>query len=214
MRLVLIRHAHSQHSQHGLIADLRGCTGLTDVGVQQAHVLANRLHISAEWQECAVVLASPVRRACQTAGILAHSLSRQPLREDADLRELLPGAADGMSWADYQARYGLFDPVAEPDRPFAPGGETWNGFLTRVQTTLHRLAAQYHGQTIVVVSHAGFIVASLLVLFAIPRPGTDARFEPRHTSITVWERAADSWCLERYNDTWHLDQEQLLKRAG
>ncbi|HEY0602479.1 MAG TPA: histidine phosphatase family protein, partial [Herpetosiphonaceae bacterium] len=141
-------------------------------------------------------------------------LPGRPLREDADLRELLPGAADGMTWADYRTRYGMFDPVAEPDRPFAPGGETWHEFLRRVQATLHRLAAQYHGQTIVAVSHAGFIVASLLVLFAIPRPGTGARFEPRHTSITVWERATDCWCLERYNDTWHLDHAHLLKRAG
>ena len=36
-------------------------------------------------------------------------------------------------------------------------------------------------------------------------PVRRARFEPRHTALTVWEHDGAGWRLERYNDAWHLD---------
>jgi hypothetical protein len=52
--------------------------------------------------------------------------------------------------------------------------------------THQRLADRFAGQTVVAVTHAGFVVASLLVLFDIPRPGTGASLEPSYTSLTEW----------------------------
>jgi hypothetical protein len=63
---------------------------------------------------------------------------------------------------------------------------------------------RFAGQTVVAVSHAGFVVASLLVAFDIPRPGTGARLEPAHTSLTEWRVADAIWTLVRYNDASHL----------
>src|SRR5579875_2217213 len=71
--------------------------------------------------------------------------------------------------------YETFDLVTSPARAFAPGGESWQEFLERVRATLDRLAVRFAGQTVVAATHAGFIVASVLVLFDIPRPGTGAR---------------------------------------
>jgi 2,3-bisphosphoglycerate-dependent phosphoglycerate mutase len=206
MRLILIRHAASQHSLLGRVADIRTCTGLTELGVQQAHQLAQRFQASRELGDCQALLSSPVRRARETAAILMPSLKTDIVTEDHSLREIHPGRADGMTWQDYQATYGGFDLIAEPTRLFAPQGESWQAFLERVHLTLQRLASEYEAKTVVTVTHAGFIVASMLVLFAIPRPGTNARFEPRHTALTVWEVTAGKWQLECYNDTWHLDR--------
>jgi broad specificity phosphatase PhoE len=206
MRLILIRHAASRHSLLGRIADIRSCIGLTELGVQQAHRLSHRFQASRELGDYPVWLSSPVRRARETADILMPSLNIDRVTEDHSLREIHPGRADGLTWQEYQASYGGFDLVAEPTRLFAPEGESWQAFLERVHVTLQRLANEYEDKTVVAVTHAGFIVASMLVLFAIPRPGTNARFEPRHTSVTIWEVAAGKWQLERYNDTWHLDR--------
>jgi probable phosphoglycerate mutase len=206
MRLLLIRHAASQHSVLGRVADIRTCTGLTELGVQQAHRLAHRFRASGEAGDCQLLLSSPVRRARQTADILIPNLNPDLVTDDHALREIHPGCADGLRWQDYQATYGGFDLIAEPRRVFAPEGESWQAFLERVQATLLRLANEYEGKTVVAITHAGFIVASLLVLFAIPRPGTNARLEPRHTSLTIWEARAGNWQLERYNDAWHLDR--------
>ena len=76
--------------------------------------------------------------------------------------------------------------------------------MGRVRATLERLAKHFVGKTVVAVTHAGFIVASILVLFDIPRPGTGAYIDPVHTSLTEWNTADGVWRLNRFNDAFHL----------
>lgn len=167
MRLVLIRHGESKHSIRGVIGWRVGCAGLTERGFRQAEALANRLRTTGELSDCAALLCSPVPRARQTAEVLASALPVQTIEEDCDLCELHPGEADGLTWEDYRTRYGVFDLTSSPSRPFAPGGESWQDLVGRVRATLDRLAERFDGQTVVVVSHAGFVVVSLLLLFDI-----------------------------------------------
>jgi probable phosphoglycerate mutase len=199
MRLLLIRHGESEHSRRGMIAGYASCPGLTVYGLEQAQLLADRMRAGGEASDCAALLSSTVLRARQTAEVLERELQLAPIEQDCDLCELHPGAADGLLWEQYRASYGDFDLVAEPNRPFAPGAESWLDFLSRVRITLDRLAARFDGQTVIAVTHAGFIVASLLVLFAIPRPGTGARIDPAYASIMEWEYAKPAWRLVRYN---------------
>jgi len=69
---------------------------------------------------------------------------------------------------------------------------------------MDRLAGRYAGQTVVAVTHAGFIVVSILELFDIPRSGGRAWLDPRPTALTEWSRSNGIWRLERYNDTSHV----------
>jgi probable phosphoglycerate mutase len=59
---------------------------------------------------------------------------------------------------------------------------------------------RFDGQKVIAVTHAGFIVATFLLLFAVPRPGTGARIDPAYASITEWERLQPGWRLVRFND--------------
>ena len=154
--------------------------------------------------DCQALLCSPVLRALQTAEVLARTLPVEPIEQDCDLCELHPGEADGLSWGANRATYGAFDLLTSPTRAYAPGAESWLEFIDRVRATLERLARRFAGQTVVAVTHAGFIVASVLVLFAIPRPGTGARLDPDYTSLTEWHVAQAMWQLVRFNDTSHL----------
>ena len=203
MRLILIRHGASHHSASGLIAMPRGCPGLTALGVSQAEALARRLRDDG-LTDCTTLLTSPVLRARQTADLLLPVLSVAAVTVERGLCELLPGAADGLTHAAYRATDGAFDPLDAPERPFAPGGESWVTFTGHVRATLDALAARHAGETVVAVTHAGFIVASLLVAFAIPRPGTGAWLAPAHTGLTEWRVADGRWELARYTDTAHL----------
>lgn len=187
-----------------MIAAESGCPGLTERGVAQAQRLANRLATTGELSDCAVLLTSPVSRARQTAEILAPVLPGRTIETDSDLCELHPGVADGLSREEYRSRYDAFDLPADPDRPFAPGAESWSDLVGRVRTTLERLAARYDRQTVLAVSHAGFIVVSLLDRLNIPTSGDRARLEPIYTSLTEWRVSNGIWRLERYNDTYHL----------
>lgn len=207
MRLILIRHGDSQHSLHGIIADVVGCTGLTKPGVQQATVLARRLTNSREVKDCVAILSSPVLRARQTAEIIKTALCVDTIVEDVNICELRPGKADGMHRHAYREQYGEFNLQEFPERPFSVGGESWSEFMDRVRTTLNQLAEKYADQTVVAVSHAGFIVASMLILFNIPRPGTGTWMDPINTAITEWEFSNKTWRLVRYNDAFHLNDE-------
>jgi broad specificity phosphatase PhoE len=175
MRLVLIRHAESEHVVRNLIGGPRSCTGLTERGRQQAERLAQRFHQSGELAGCAALLTSPWPRARQTAEILLPSLLLAAVSEEPNLCELLPGQADGLTWDAYRAQYGAFDMVAEPERPFSPDGESWLAFNGRVRRAMTDPAEQFTSQTVAAVTHGGFIVVSLLALFDIPRPGIGAR---------------------------------------
>lgn len=200
-RLLLARHGQSAAGARGVIAGLAGCTGLTAAGRDQAGRLARRL--AAEHPQVTVLLTSPLRRAAETAEVLGAHLGLA-VRVEPDLEELRPGAADGLTLAQIHARYGQADLVQEPQRPLAPGGESWSGFRGRVAATLPRLVDDHRGETLLAVSHAGFVVAAMIALLDIPRPGNQTYLEVAAASLTEWTHDGHRWTLERFNDTAHL----------
>jgi probable phosphoglycerate mutase len=204
MKLVLIRHGHSHHSVTGVISDINGCTGLTDRGHEQAALLAARL-AQCDFAAPVALLSSPVLRARQTAEVIRPALGDVDVLLDPDLRELVPGVADGLTREEYSATYGAFDLVANPDRPYAPGGESWFAFRRRVERTFERFVEQHEHETLVAVSHAGFIVVGFLIRFAVPSRSDVAFLEPQNTGVTIWESEnRKRWNLITYNDTSHL----------
>jgi probable phosphoglycerate mutase len=205
MRLILVRHGDAHASLSGVIAGPRGCTGLTDLGRGQAEALRDHLlgsgHLKAD-----VLMSSVLPRAVETAQVIAPGLGFEEFSQDCDLCEVHTGEADGVEWSDYATLYGDLDMLAEPDRVFAPGGESWNSFHDRVLRTFERLARDHVGQTVVAVCHAGLIMASIRNLFDMPHPGTGARLQPTNTGLTEWEHepSLDRWTLHSFNDTSHL----------
>jgi probable phosphoglycerate mutase len=204
MRLLLIRHGEAEVAKRQMIGGLTGCLGLTELGRTQAQALARRLETMGELKDCAALLSSPLRRARETAAVLRPALGVDSVQEHCDLCELHPGLADGLTWPEYVKHFGFFDMIDEPDRPFAPEAETNNEFMKRIRAALQRLASEYAGRTVVVVSHGGLIMGSLVVSLGIPRPGSRARMETANTGITEWRVNDGVWSLVRFNDTAHL----------
>lgn len=203
MKLILIRHGQSWHGHRRVIGGPRGCTGLTPEGREQAARLLDRLARPGVIPDDALLLCGPWPRARETAEIVQPAV-RAPLQVDERLRELDPGEADGLTWDEYTDRYGEFDLVAEPDRPFAPGGDSHHTFVTRLTETFGEFANAYAGRTVVAVAHGGTVLVSMLALIGAPSiPGGDIA-KPAHASITEWTHG-DRWVLERYNDTAHLE---------
>jgi broad specificity phosphatase PhoE len=205
VRLLLVRHGDAHAGFHGVIGGPTGCTGLTPYGRAQAAALRDHLATSGR-ARADVLLASALPRAIETASIIAPGLGLEIAGHDCDLCEVHTGEADGLTWTEYATRYGPLDMEAEPDRVFAPGGESWNSFHERVARTLARVAREHEDQTVVAVCHAGVIMASLRVLFGIPHPGTGAHLRPSNTGLTEWEHdpAHDRWTLHSFNETHHL----------
>lgn len=203
MRLILIRHGEGLHYKQRRIAGVLGCTGLSPLGIEQAQAVAKRLSADGDLAK-AKLLCSPVMRAKQTAQVVGEAMQLTAQVDEA-LAEIHPGEADGMVWPDYVERFGAFDMVLEPERPFAPGGESWQDFMRRVHGALERFAQDYRDETVLAVTHGGFVETAMLILFDIPRPGTGAELDASNTSLTEWQHKGGLWHLVRFNDTTHLN---------
>lgn len=205
MRLVLVRHGDAAAGFFGVIAGERGCTGLTDLGRRQAGALRDHLAESDRLRPDLLV-SSTLPRAIETAQIIAAGLGVELEKQDRDLNEVDPGEADGIDWAEYRERYGSFNMEVEVDRPFAPGGDSWNSFNQRVAEVLTRFTVDYDDQTVVAVCHAGVIQASMRILLGVPHPGRGTVLRPSNTGITEWEYDSerDRWSLHTFNDASHL----------
>ncbi len=206
VRLILVRHGDAHAGFHGPIGGPVGCRGLTDIGRRQAARLGEHLTTNGR-PAVDVLLTSQIPRAIETAGIIARALGFDDVPQDCDLCEVHTGEADGVDWAEYPSRFGSFDMAAEPDRVFAPGGDSWNGFHDRVRATMDRIADEHIGQTVMAVCHAGVIAASLRVRLGVPTDAVSARLVPTHTGLTEWEhdRSNGQWTLRSYDDARHLD---------
>lgn len=96
----------------------------------------------------------------------------------------------------------LRPPRTEIDRDLAEVDidEPWNGFLSRVDNVLTTWPERYAGQTVMAVTHAGFMVWVFMTLFGVPRPGTGARVDFDFASVTEWQFSG-GWRLVSLNLT-------------
>ena len=214
-RLVLIRHGEAVCNVSGVCGGPLGCQGLTDRGRRQVEALRDRLLVTGELAGTDVLYASLLPRAIETAELLAPALAAvgadgggptaPALVTECGLCELHPGEADGLDWNEFTERFGPLDWDADPDQPIAPGGESWTGFVNRVDGVLDRVVADHPGQLVVVACHAGVIEASLLAKLPVAGGLDGARLQLRtnHASMTTWEIEAGRWTLLGYNDAAH-----------
>ena len=184
-RIIVARHGETEYEQPGM-----GVAGgnLTSVGREEARGLGERLRS----ERVAGVVASELSRAVQTAEIAAAVLGL-PVRVREGLQEFAVG--------DYLGR--PFDPAFFHDvlgawlkgdlEPGVPGGETGRQVVDRVMPVLNEVADQFRGETLLVVTHGGVIVA----LFGLLAPGSP--YAPAHeddvphAASYVFERDADGW---------------------
>jgi broad specificity phosphatase PhoE len=206
MRLILVRHGDANAGFSGVIGGERGCTGLTPLGRRQAAALRDYLAQSGRVR-ADVLVASTLPRAIETAEIIAPGLGIETFDRVRDLCEVHTGEADGLEWAEYGLRYGSFDMEAEPERVFAPEGESWNTFHARVREMLERVVREYEGQVVVAVCHAGVIMASMRLLLGTPLvDSSTAQLRPSNTGLTEWEHDGERarWSLHSFNEAHHL----------
>lgn len=182
---------------------------MTETGRRQAEALRDRLVTMAFTADAIVTSVLP--RAVETADILAKGIGMPSdgIPRFCDLCERHPGEGDGLTWDAFVERYGAFDPIAEPDRPLSPGGESHYDFLNRVGAAVERLADDHRDETVLVVSHGGVILGALLLLLGVPPAWVTT--EIANTSLTEWVRDdSGRWLLVRFNDAAHLEARRSL----
>lgn len=219
-KIVLVRHGEALCNVDRTVEAVATCRGLTPLGVLQGIATAERFEV--EGFKPDVLLSSPIRRAAETATLIAERLNVEPVL-DSDLEEVRPGEAEGMTWDQYFAFYGTTEGW-QPSVPFAPGAEAWTTFAARVANAIDRVARSYAGATVLLVTHGGVVDASLFHFFGLdPEKQPPIDFSTSNASITEWERAryppnplakspqpeVHRWRLGRYNDAAHVSALRL-----
>lgn len=112
----------------------------------------------------AVVVASPLRRAVDTA----RALGLTPAATDPALMEQDFGAWTGRTWADLDAEASAAGFWDRPALARPPGGESFADQVARVGGAVDRLAAAHGERDVVVACHAGVIRAALALALGVP----------------------------------------------
>ncbi len=192
-RIVLIRHA-----DHVTDGQSEGDPELTELGLWQAHRLAERLLATGEGRTCSRLCTSTLLRARQTAEIVRRGLGMGLVQLEMDQALVeLPWLPADISRLERRS--------AKASRPI-PNGESWNEFEHRAQSAL-RTYGRAPGTT-VIVCHTGIIEASFLEYAGLRRRSQRFAMAPRNASVTTWVRldrtTGQRWRLETYNDSQHL----------
>ena len=197
-RLVLIRHGATEHSAEARFSG-RNDLALDDVGRDQAQRLAAR-----DFGTVAAVVSSPLRRAVDTADVIAKRLGQAVAIVD-DLVETDFGAWEGLTFAEAM--------TADPDvmrrwqgaaDVAPPGGESFAEVGARVTRVRADLTSTYPDSTVLVVTHVTPI--KLLVCSALDAPPVAMfRVYLDTASVSIVDYYADGNASVRLvNDTSHL----------
>lgn len=183
--LVLVRHGVTSHTVEkrfsGGLASAN--PGLSEEGRAQVRATADWLAPMAE--EVAAVVASPVRRALESAEILAARLGR-PLDTEPGFAEMEFGVWDGLTFDEVEATHGSDLDAWLGSLDATPGqvGESFRVVEKRVLDALQRVLDQHAGRTVAVVSHVTPI--KTLVAHALQAPLEAVfRMELAPASVTV-----------------------------
>jgi broad specificity phosphatase PhoE len=184
-RLIVARHGEAAYE-----SELMGTSGgsLTPRGRRQAAALGERVRT----QRVAGVVCSELSRAVQTAELAAGVLEL-PVTVRVGLQEFSVGDHVGRPW-DPSVFHPLMTSWHRGDLGVGvPGGETGDQAADRVLAVLDDVADQFRGETVLVVSHGGVMLA----LLGRMDPGAVTlapdQYDVPNAASFVLERDADGW---------------------
>ncbi|MGZ4455745.1 MAG: histidine phosphatase family protein [Nocardioides sp.] len=186
-RILLARHGEADY-ETDLTCDDGG--SLTARGRSQARDLAERLR----GERVARVWTSSLSRAVQTAEIAAAGVGVDVVVREG-LREYGVGALAGTRVAEHDYFPGIFRRWASgDDSTTIDGGERVSDFVARVRGVLAEVADAHRGETVLVVSHGGAILASAPELVGLPRTA-GLGVELPNCGVLELEADDDGWRL-------------------
>lgn len=199
-RILLIRHGATVLSAEDRFA---GSTDvdLSEEGRAQAASLAERL----SEEELSAVYASPMKRARETAALLAEP-HRLEVQVDAALREIDHGKWEGLTRKEVEAqRAGEYAAWEEDPFTYAPeGGETGLAVMARALPAIRAIVERHPGGAVAVVAHKATIRLVLASLLGVEPRGYRDRLDQAPACLNVVDfKDAVRARLMLYNDTSH-----------
>lgn len=163
-------------------------------GRAQARALARRL----ARERLAYVISSPRRRAMQTGSAIAVQVDC-PMRAAGELDEVDFGSWCGQSLAALTRDPNWQRWVERRDAATTPAGDTISAVRLRALDCLQRLAWEFAGRTLVVVTHAEVIRTLLLHARGLAAESS-VQVDVAPASINVlWHHGTRFYCADEHN---------------
>lgn len=200
--LYLVRHAATPANlmKPAKLQGRKSDPALAPVGVRQAEVTRDFLAI----RPVDVVYTSPLRRAAQTAALIAAPHGLTPITVDG-LTECDVGQWEGKSWEEIRAAdpddYARYH--ADPAKNGYRGGENFAQVYERAADAIDDILRRHEGQTVLVVSH--HVVNRTFLAGALGLGPAKARaFSLDNCGISVVTRDKGKTCVTTLNSAFHL----------
>lgn len=206
--IVVIRHGETEFNATGKIQGHLE-VGLNDNGRLQSAAVAERL---SKEPKISAVYSSDLRRALDTAEIIATSCGGLEVIKDPALRERHSGDLQGI----VRHEAATINPEAHKasvshskDQEIPGGGESINQLNQRCTSCLQSIGDKHRGERVVVVTHGGVMRA----LHKRVYPHERAK-KVWTTSVSVFHLSdGDEWNIKMWGDVSHLNNTAVLESA-
>lgn len=182
---------------------------LNETGRKQATVVASRLSKESKFT---AVYSSDLKRASETAQIIANACNLPEVIKHPALRERHIGELQGLTLRDAAKlkplAYRIFT-SHNRDQEIPGGGESHNQLYDRCTFFLESIAEKHMGKRVIVVTHGGVIRE--LYWRACPVGSPDGRIQ--NTSVNVFHISENGvkWIIKKWGDVSHLQETDVLE---
>ncbi|KAF7141672.1 hypothetical protein RHSIM_Rhsim06G0046200 [Rhododendron simsii] len=205
--IVVVRHGETDWNVEGRIqghVDVE----LNEVGRQQAAAVADRLS-----KETAIsaVYSSDLKRALETAHIIANKCGVSEVIQDANLRERHLGDLQGFvlhEAANHKPNAYQATLSARTDEEIPGGGESLDQLFHRCTSSLQSIGMKHIGKRVVVVTHGGVVRA----LYKRAAPTERLQTKILNASVNILHLSSkEDWTIKTWGDVNHLNNTAFLK---
>lgn len=200
MKLILTRHGETFENAAGIIqGHLPG--KLSPLGKRQTEKLAVRL----KSEKIDLIYSSDLTRAADTAKEIAQFHQQIPLQLLKEIRGRKYGYFEGKKRSEIEANpraAALFKSMYEAP----PEGENWPDVYERAKIFLNQIISRHQNQTVLVVSHRGFLRSLICAIRKQPPQEMFNIHKIENTSISIFEiEKTTEYQTVLFNCTKHLE---------
>lgn len=204
--IYVIRHGECAGNKEGRV---RGRTDfpLNENGLLQAQALAGAMKTKGLDR----VFTSPLLRARQTAEALADACG-VPCEACDGFINICMGPWENRKKTDIAVEYPTEWQtwLADPEALRLPGAETIEDVRVRATAALNRIAEQYRGKRVAVVTHRGVLKPLLAGALGLDHGYWKLHADTASYSLLTYDDV-HGWCLMGLNDTHHLEGLPLVQ---
>ncbi|XP_059638235.1 phosphoglycerate mutase-like protein 4 [Cornus florida] len=206
--IIVVRHGETAWNVDGRIQGHLDVE-LNEVGRQQAVKVADRL---SKETTISAVYSSDLKRAHETACIIASKCGVPEVVQDPDLRERHLGDLQGFVLKEAaEIKPNAFEACISfrTDQEIPGGGESLDQLYQRGTSSLQRIGMKHIGERVVVVTHGGVLRA----LHKRAAPTEKLQGKVLNASVNIFHLSGEEWIVKIWGDINHLINTAYLETA-